>query len=160
MSDLLDAATADLVTNIWGFDRVPDLPLTPAQVLGDYKRMGIFGPMGAVRINIISLPPETAGQPLKLQEMAAKLDLGTGASITPGKEGGWMHRTDSIDLTVVLKGETDVAYLGEDGQLREITIREGDFIVQKGAFHDWRNRSKEHCVILVVILAAERKPSR
>jgi hypothetical protein len=155
-SDLLDATTADLVTNIWGFDRVPDLPPASAHVLGEYRKMGVFGPMGAVRVNIISLPPEIGGRP-DFGERVSRLDLGTGAGMAPGKEGGGMHRTDSIDLAIVLKGESDIAYPGEDGQLREIHIREGDFIVQNGAFHEWRNRSKEYCVILVFIVAAERK---
>jgi hypothetical protein len=68
-----------------------------------------------------------------------------------------MHRTDSIDLAVVLKGQTEVAYPGEGGDVQTITLKEGDFIVQNGAFHEWRNRSKNHCVILMFIIAAKRK---
>ena len=91
-SHLLDAATARLVTNIWGFDQIPELPQAP----------------------------------------------------------------DSVDLAVVIKGQAHVAYPGEDGQVKEIGIREGDFIVQNGAFHDWRNRSDAPCVIFLVMLAAKR----
>lgn len=156
-SDLLDAATADLVTNIWGFDKVPDLPLAPEQVLGEYKRLGIFGPKDAVRVDIITLAPEKGGVAPDLGSLVSKLDLGTGAGMTQGQHGGGMHRTDSIDLAVVLKGETDIAYPGEDGQVHTITVREGDFIVQNGAFHEWRNRSNDYCVILLFIVAAERK---
>ena len=43
VDDLLDTETADRVTNIWGFDKIPRLPLKPEQVLGEYKRLGIFG---------------------------------------------------------------------------------------------------------------------
>ena len=46
VDDLLDTDTADRVVNIWGFDKIPELPLTPEQVLGEYKRLGIFGPKG------------------------------------------------------------------------------------------------------------------
>ena len=28
VSDILDTETADVVTNIWGFDKIPELPLT------------------------------------------------------------------------------------------------------------------------------------
>ena len=48
VDDLLDTETADRVTNIWGFDKIPQLPLTPEQVLGEYKRLGIFGPKDSV----------------------------------------------------------------------------------------------------------------
>ena len=32
-----------------------------------------------------------------------------------------MHRTDSIDFAIVISGEGDLAYAGEDGQLRKST---------------------------------------
>ena len=70
---------------------------------------------------------------------------------------GPMHRTDSIDLALVISGECDMAYPGEDGQLEEIHLKPGDFIVQNGAFHEWRNRSGAHCVIYIVLFGAERK---
>jgi hypothetical protein len=33
--DTIDTAKVDFLTNLWGFDKVPDLPLTPEQVFGD-----------------------------------------------------------------------------------------------------------------------------
>lgn len=61
VSDVLDTETADRVTNIWGFDKIPQLPLTPDQVLGEYKRLGIFGPKDSVRVDLQVIPPEKAG---------------------------------------------------------------------------------------------------
>ena len=58
VSDVLDTETADRVTNIWGFDKIPQLPLTPEQVLGEYKRLGIFGPKGSVRVDLGHQGPE------------------------------------------------------------------------------------------------------
>jgi oxalate decarboxylase/phosphoglucose isomerase-like protein (cupin superfamily) len=68
-----------------------------------------------------------------------------------------MHRTDTIDLAVVLKGEVDIAYPGEDGQIQTVTANEGDFFVQNGAFHEFHNRSDEPCVILMFVFGSERK---
>ena len=82
----------------------------------------------------------------------AKLDFGTGHNMTPGKSGGGMHRTDSIDLVVVISGEGDMAYPDEDGQLKEIHLKVGDFIVQNGNFHEWRNRSGAPFVVFIVTL--------
>jgi hypothetical protein len=104
VSDVLDTDTADRVTNIWGFDKLPALPLTPEQVLGEYKRLGIFGPQGSVRVDLQVVPPEKAGA-TDLGSLMAKIDFGTGGGMTQGEHGGGMHRTDTIDLAVVLKGE-------------------------------------------------------
>jgi hypothetical protein len=77
--------------------------------------------------------------------------------MTPGKSGGGMHRTDSIDLVVVISDEIDVAYPGEDGQLKEFHLKQGYFLVQNGNFREWRNRSGAHCVMFLVLLGTERK---
>lgn len=156
-SDLAETIMAGLPTNIWGFDQLPTLPLAAEQVLGEYQQKGLFGPKGALRVDIQSLPPETGNKAPDLGPLLAKLDLGTGHNMTPGKWGGGMHRTDSIDLVVVISGEGEMAYPDEDGQLKEIHLKVGDFIVQNGNFHEWRNRSGAHFVVLIVALGAERK---
>jgi hypothetical protein len=156
VTDLLDTDTADVVTNIWGFDKTPELPLTPEQVLGEYKRLGIFGPKDSVRVDLQVVPSEKAGAP-DLGSLMSKIDFGTGGGMTQGEHGGGMHRTDTIDLEVVLKGEVDIVYPGEDGQAHTVTVKEGDFIVQNGAFHEFRNHSNDPCVILIFVFGAERK---
>ena len=77
--------------------------------------------------------------------------------MTPGKDGAHSHRTDTIDLVVVLEGETNVAYPGEDGNVYEITIKAGDFLTNNGTFHRWHNRSTANCTLMLITLAAERK---
>jgi len=154
--DTIDTATTDFLTNIWGFDRVPDLPLKTEEVLGEYQRLGIFGPVGGLRVSLLTLAPETGEGPSAL-ERAGSLDLGTGAGMVAGKEGDGMHRTDTIDLAVVIDGEPSVGYPGEDGQVHELTIKTGDLVVHNGAFHSWHNRSSKNCTIMLIVLAAERK---
>lgn len=156
VDDLLDTETADRVTNIWGFDKIPQLPLTPEQVLGEYKRLGIFGPKDSVRVDLQVVPSEKAGE-TNLGALMAKIDFGTGGGMTQGEHGGAVHRTDTIDLAVVLKGEVDIAYPGEDGQMHATTAKEGDFFVQNGTFHEFHNRSDDPCVILMFVCGAERK---
>ncbi len=153
--DTIDTATAEFLTNIWGFDRVPTLPLRPEQVLGEYKALGMFGPLGGLRVDLLTLTPETGEGPSAL-ERAGSIDMGTPGMI-PGKEGDGMHRTDSIDLVIVLDGEGSVGYPGEDGQIHDVKIKTGDLIVQNGTFHSWHNRSNRDCTMLFIVLAAERK---
>jgi hypothetical protein len=156
-TDTFDTSTIDFLTNIWGFDHVPELPLKPEQVLGEYQKMGIFGPPGGIRADLFTLAPETAEGPAAL-ERAAVVDMGT-PNMVPGKEGNGMHRTDSIDFAIVLGGEVNAGYPGEDGQVHEVTMKTGDLIVTNGTFHSWHNRSDEDCTILFIVLAAGRRPN-
>ncbi len=156
--DTSEATESDMI-NIWGFDQVPTLPVRPEHVLGDYKQMGIFGPDGAVRALIMIWPPEAGEKPADLAETIGTLDLGTGAGMVPGDQGAGMHRTDSVDLIMVLEGEMNVAYPDEDGGEFEMTIKAGDFITHNGTFHRWHNRSSETCVLLALPFAAQRKAS-
>jgi len=153
--DTIDTATADFLTNIWGFDKVPALPLTPEQVLGEYEPLGMFGPLGGIRVDLFTLVPETAEGTSELQRTAS-VDMGT-PGMVPGKEGDGMHRTDSIDLAIVIDGEVNAGYPGEDGQVHELSLNTGDLLVTNGTFHSWHNRSTKPSTILFVVLAAERK---
>ena len=158
--DVFDTSTVETgidVFDIWGFDKVPDLPVKPEHVFGEYKRLGVFGPLGAVRVAVIVIPPVVGEELPDLSETISRLDLGTGGGMLPGQEGGGMHRTDTIDLIMVLEGETNVSYPGEDGQEYEITVKAGDFLTHNGTFHRWHNRSGSNCTMLCIPLAAERK---
>lgn len=54
----------------------------------------------------------------------------------PGASGA-MHRTDTIDFIVVIEGEIDM-----DMERSSVTLRAGDTMVQRGAFHSWVNRGQ------------------
>jgi uncharacterized protein YjlB len=92
-------------------------------------------------------------------QRAATLDRGTGGGMIKGKEGDGMHRMDSIEVIVVLDGETNIGYPGEDGQVHELTIKAGDVIVNNGTFHSWHNRSPRNCSMLFFVIAAKRETS-
>ena len=63
-----------------------------------------------------------------------------------------MHRTLSCDYVAVMSGEIVLRLDGGE----EKTVRAGEFIVQRGANHEWINRSDEVCRILVVGVASEK----
>jgi len=52
-TDTIDAEEIQCLSNLWGFDRVPDSPLTPKQVLGEYQKKGVFGPLGSFRVHLV-----------------------------------------------------------------------------------------------------------
>lgn len=67
----------------------------------------------------------------------------------PGMSTFW-HATDTIDYIVVLKGEVMLAL--ETG---EIVLRPGDFVVDRGVNHAWRNDTAEPATIAVINLPAK-----
>jgi quercetin dioxygenase-like cupin family protein len=67
----------------------------------------------------------------------------------PGKESP-MHRTNSIDYGIVLKGEIELEL--EDG--RKTTIREGGIIIQRGTNHLWRNTTDQPTRIAFILIEA------
>jgi mannose-6-phosphate isomerase-like protein (cupin superfamily) len=61
--------------------------------------------------------------------------------IYPPARGGKrtvMHRTSTIDYVVVIKGE--IVLVLDDS---EVTLRQGDVVVQRGTDHAWENRASE-----------------
>jgi hypothetical protein len=60
------------------------------------------------------------------------------------------HRTDTLDLVLVLEGEVWLL-LDEE----ETLLRTGDVLVQRGTYHAWSNRSEQVCRVLVVMATAE-----
>lgn len=62
-----------------------------------------------------------------------------------------MHRTITIDYAVVMSGE--IFMVLDDG--KEVHLKQGDVLVQRGAVHDWINRGTTPCVIAFVLMAAK-----
>jgi mannose-6-phosphate isomerase-like protein (cupin superfamily) len=60
-----------------------------------------------------------------------------------------MHATDTIDYLVILSGR--VTLVLEEG---EADLGPGDFVIDRGVLHGWRNPYDEPCVAAVVNLPA------
>jgi mannose-6-phosphate isomerase-like protein (cupin superfamily) len=61
--------------------------------------------------------------------------------IYPRSQGGKrtvMHRTSTVDYVVVITGE--IVLVLDDS---EVTLRQGDVVVQRGTDHAWENRSAQ-----------------
>lgn len=64
-----------------------------------------------------------------------------------------MHRTDSVDYIVLLKGE--VTALMDVG---EVTMKPFDVLIQRGTNHGWRNDGEEPALLVAVLVDAEPLP--
>jgi quercetin dioxygenase-like cupin family protein len=85
----------------------------------------------------VRTPPPANGVMVRFTEMA------------PGAESP-MHRTETVDVGVVLEGETWL--LLDDGS--ETRVGVGDAVVQRGTNHAWANRSDQPVRMLFVLIDA------
>jgi quercetin dioxygenase-like cupin family protein len=83
----------------------------------------------------VRVPPPANGVMVRFTEMA------------PGAESP-MHRTETVDVGVVLEGETWL--LLDDGS--ETRCGPGDAVVQRGTMHAWANRSDRPVRMLFVLI--------
>ncbi len=63
-----------------------------------------------------------------------------------------MHKTETLDYAIVMEG--DVVMLLEEG--REVTLKAGDVLIQRGTIHGWANRSTRPCRIAFFLVSARR----
>lgn len=71
----------------------------------------------------------------------------------PGNVMHGLHRTDTVDYVICVDGEIDM-FLDE---VRFVTLRAGDVLIQRGTDHAWVNRSAAPCRLAVVLLDAVPK---
>jgi quercetin dioxygenase-like cupin family protein len=83
----------------------------------------------------VRVPPPANGVMVRFTEMA------------PGGESP-MHRTETVDVGVVLEGETWL--LLDDGS--ETLVGPGDAVVQRGTMHAWVNRSDRPVRMVFVLI--------
>jgi quercetin dioxygenase-like cupin family protein len=83
----------------------------------------------------VRTPPPPGGVIVRFTEMA------------PGAEAP-MHRTETVDVGVVLEGETWL--LLDDGS--ETRMGPGDVVVQRGTNHAWANRSDRSVRMMFVLI--------
>jgi len=60
-----------------------------------------------------------------------------------------MHRTDTLNYFIIIEGE--VWALSEG---RDVLLKAGDVMIQKGCMHGWRNDSDKCCVMAAVLIDA------
>ena len=71
--------------------------------------------------------------------------------LAPGNRS-FMHRTDTVDYVICLKGPVQLVL--DDS---EVTLHQGDIVVQRGTNHAWMNRGEQDARIAFILLDASPK---
>ncbi|KZF23960.1 hypothetical protein L228DRAFT_236940 [Xylona heveae TC161] len=118
-----------------------------------------FGPKGSAFAVIHSAPSVPvsntdlqAPQQNTLPRVPPQGVIFTTADIPPHGGESPIHRTQSMDYSVVLAGE--ITMILDSGEER--VIKAGELILQRGTMHRWRNNSNEWCRILFVMVGSEK----
>ena len=118
------------------------------------REIGITPPLNGSILRILEIPPESSRS---AEETAAVLAARReeAASAQPGLQRApdarhpGMHRTESIDYALILKGK--ITMLLDDS---ETDLKEGDVVIMQGTYHSWANRSKEPCMMAFILIGA------
>ena len=135
------------LTNLWMNDQTPavmdrkDDPVDGPLVLQPPKNGSVF--------RIVQFDPENPEELAKLDGKSAFAEMGAADNIVENARHPFMHRTDSLDYSVILSGEI---YMMMDQ--KEYLLKAGDTVVQQGTNHAWSNRGTEPCLIAFILIDA------
>lgn len=153
----LDVTTLTLlpgtaISEVWASALVP----TGRTSIASPGMATYFPPPGGVRYGLWTFPPEEGAGVLPdgvdigaaLGELEATLP-GLSAHMEPDSPG--MHTTQTVDVGLVLSGEIDLEL--DDGAFTHLSA--GDFVIQNGTRHAWRNRSGAPTTMAFVLIGAQ-----
>ena len=100
-----------------------------------------------------SVPADNSGGEPEQVPFSMELMHGGGTTFMvvdfPPGMPGFKHATDTLDYIIVLKGQVTL-----EVETGEVTCGPGDFIVDRGVVHSWRNDGPEVATIATVTLPA------
>lgn len=132
--------TGAIVNEVWRQEAVP------AGQQDDGRRgpeLVLAPPAAGAVVRSYTVPPDEDVDPASYG--ASDAVYGAGNTGGPGGVPG-MHRTDSLDVVVVVTGEI-VLVLEAD----EVVLRQGDTLIVRGEMHAWRNRSGSPATIVSTV---------
>jgi len=138
------------LTNFW------QSKTTPSEYDGAEETLGgpfiLHPPKNGSIFRMVEFEPEDPEVLKNLDGKEAFSAMGASHAIVENARHPFMHRTDSVDYAVIVRGQ--ITMLLDDS---EVELRQGDVVVQRGTNHAWSNRSNETCLIAFVLVDAVAK---
>ena len=135
------------LTNLWQTMESPTSFNGPTETVdGPF----VLHPPGSGTVfRTVQFEPEDPETLATLDGKAAFAEMGAADNIVEDARHPFMHRTNSVDYAIVLRGEI---YLLLDDT--EFLLKSGDTVVQRGTNHAWSNRGAETCEIAFILVDA------
>ena len=110
-------------------------------------------PINGSKFRYFQINPTPEGVPMDvMQDMAAEAFKKIGAShhrVDTSKHPA-MHKTDTIDYIILLKGDVTLILDQE-----EVDIKPHDVVVQRGTNHAWVNNGNEPALLIAILIDSE-----
>lgn len=108
---------------------------------------------GSVKVRWFTIAPEDGTKTAEELDAAAAFGFGAvGAShcrVDTVRHPA-MHRTDSLDVIVLVKGEVDLLLDDADAE----ALKPGDVVIQRATNHAWVNHGPETALLVAVLIRA------
>ncbi|WBX83764.1 cupin domain-containing protein [Sphingosinicella microcystinivorans] len=136
-------------SQLWGSDEIPSFPNdgTPPVYGPLYPGPNGYRFMLMSLLPAQSLSPDDSG-PVEIDEGMQKLLEDAGISSAAAGDAPGMHRTDTVDLGMVVSG-TLILEL-DSGEM--IELHAGDSFIQNGANHNWHNPGSTPATLIVALI--------
>jgi hypothetical protein len=108
---------------------------------GAVFRVVVFAPKGSFN--------RTAEQMIQYHESIHSVHVPT-LEYLRGAKTVTMHKTDTLNYFIVTEGEVWAISEG-----RDVLLKAGDAMIQKGCMHGWRNDSDKPCVLMAILIDAK-----
>ena len=112
-------------------------------------------PDGGTKFRYFQINPLPEGVPEEiLQELAADAfeKIGAGHHRVDTKKHPAMHKTETIDYIILLKGDVTLILDNE-----EVDLKPFDVVVQRGTNHAWLNNGDEPALLIAVLIDSNIK---
>lgn len=109
---------------------------------------------GAVKVRWFTVAPDDDGRTPEEKEAAAAMGfamVGAAEARIDTSRHPMMHKTDTLDVIVLVKGEVDL--LLDDGEAKN--LKAGDVVIQRATNHAWVNKGKETALLVSILMNAD-----
>ena len=136
------------IVDVWRFNGLPTR-ISPDDGLPE--DIELTPPAGSAVFRMCSIAPDEEWSGRSYDESLEAIGHdeaggGDGGDLPPGH-----HRTDTVDVVVVISGEVHCVT-----DTHDTLLRQGDVVVQTGNSHAWSNRSSEVCKVAFVMATGTR----
>jgi mannose-6-phosphate isomerase-like protein (cupin superfamily) len=123
---------------------------TPAKIVLETLHLphSITPPPGGSVLNVVTFPPDANWKnKVGANEVKAffqNMGSPSASTYSPSASHPYMQKTRTLEFGIVLEGELVLVL-----DTQEVSVKAGDFIVQRGTNHAWSNRTDKPAVVAI-----------
>jgi hypothetical protein len=153
IEDEIIASVEKRSQELWVNTETPADLSIPGDPVGDQKMIH-EPPDGGAVFRVVVFPPKggfnlTAEQMIQYHQSIHSVHIPSLEYLRTAKTVT-MHKTDTLNYFVVTEGEV---WSMSEG--RDVLLKAGDAMIQKGCMHGWRNDSDKRCVLMAILIDAK-----